>query len=73
MLLSDFCQGGGFVINLVWAKEGVLWLGPACTAQAGITEFGDVGLSLMSSGSPTHSKRLISVPSRSQAAPSFRF
>lgn len=48
MLFSDFCQGSGFVLNLVWAKYSALWLGPACTAQAGITEFGDVGQPLIS-------------------------
>lgn len=43
MLLSDFLQGGGFVINLLWARHSAIWLGPACTAQAAVTEVGDVG------------------------------
>ncbi|KAG9093172.1 hypothetical protein FS749_014906 [Ceratobasidium sp. UAMH 11750] len=48
LLVSDLIQGAAFAVNFKWAVDGGLHHSAACTAQGGVSQFGDLGGALWS-------------------------
>ncbi|QRV85304.1 hypothetical protein RhiJN_13322 [Ceratobasidium sp. AG-Ba] len=48
LLISDLIQGAAFAINLKWAVDGSIGHSDVCTAQAAVSQFGDLGGALWS-------------------------
>lgn len=42
LLICDFFQGIGALLNIPWIVEKKVYIGPVCTAQAAIKQFGNV-------------------------------
>ncbi|KAB5591088.1 Cyclic AMP receptor 1 [Ceratobasidium theobromae] len=59
LLLSDMIQGAAFAINFKWATDGDIYPSLACTAQASISQFGDLGSAIWSLAIAYHTFSLL--------------